>query len=57
MHTHPEMLHGYAQANGVRLHYVEQGRVPLVILACALRAFHAVRTSSSASRLTWSSRF
>jgi pimeloyl-ACP methyl ester carboxylesterase len=26
------MTHGYAQANGVRLHYVEQGSGPLVIL-------------------------
>lgn len=32
MHIHPEMTHGYAQANGVRLHYVEQGSGPLVIL-------------------------
>lgn len=32
MHTHPDLLHGYAQANGVRLHYVEQGSGPLVVL-------------------------
>lgn len=32
MHIHTEMMHGYAQANGVRLHYVEQGTGPLVIL-------------------------
>ena len=32
MHSHTELLHGYAQANGVRLHYVEQGSGPLVVL-------------------------
>ena len=32
VHSHAEMTHGYAQANGVRLHYVEQGSGPLVIL-------------------------